>query len=129
MALIGLLVSVRENGGEPDDALWLVSKTVSDKLRAHLLSQGIDGIPANNSAVFNVLQEHSMLQPAPDGKAIWRATVTSSSGWSHAFTLLRLSPALIWEAGERPAAYAGTVLVVSTPRKLDPAITRGLRAH
>ncbi|MGV7186861.1 MobH family relaxase [Xanthomonas axonopodis] len=93
------------------DALWLVSKTVSDKLRAHLLSQGIDGIPASNSAVFNVLQEHSMLQPAPDGKAIWRATVTSSSGWSHAFTLLRLSPALIWEAGERPAAYAGTVLV------------------
>ncbi|ARV23259.1 MobH family relaxase [Xanthomonas citri] len=93
------------------DALWLVSKTVSDKLRAHLLSQGIDGIPASNSAVFNVLQEHSMLQPAPDGKAIWRATVTSSSGWSHAFTLLRLSPALIWEVGERPAAYAGTVLV------------------
>ncbi|WAW88961.1 TraI domain-containing protein [Xanthomonas citri pv. malvacearum] len=92
------------------DALWLVSKTVSDKLRAHLLSQGIDGIPANNSAVFKVLQEHSMLQPAPDGKAIWRATVTSSSGWSHAFTLLRLSPALIWEAGERYAAYAGTVL-------------------
>ncbi|WAW93108.1 TraI domain-containing protein [Xanthomonas citri pv. malvacearum] len=92
------------------DALWLVSKTVSDKLRAHLLSQGIDGIPANNSAVFKVLQEHSMLQPAPDGKAIWRATVTSSSGWSHAFTLLRLSPALIWEAGERRTAYAGTVL-------------------
>lgn len=92
------------------DALWLVSKTVSDKLRAHLLSQGIDGIPANNSAVFKVLQEHSMLQPAPDGKAIWRATVTSSSGWSHAFTLLRLSPALIWEAGEQQAAYAGTVL-------------------
>src|SRR3546814_9803839 len=35
------------------DALWLVSKTVSDKLRAHLLSQGVDGIPANNTAVFN----------------------------------------------------------------------------
>ncbi|KIF08904.1 MobH family relaxase [Xanthomonas citri] len=99
------------DGWLTEDALWLVSKTVSDKLRAHLLSQGIEGIPASNSAVFNVLQEHSMLQPAPDGKAIWRATVTSSSGWSHAFTLLRLSPALIWEAGERPAAYAGTVLV------------------
>ncbi|WP_095094093.1 MobH family relaxase [Pseudomonas sp. Irchel 3A5] len=99
------------DGWLTEDALWLVSKTVSDKLRAHLLSQGIDGIPANNSAVFNVLQEHRMLQPAPDGKAIWRATVTSSSGWSHAFTLLRLSPALIWEAGGRPAAYAGTVLV------------------
>src|SRR3546814_2737468 len=44
------------DGWLTQDALWLVSKTVSDKLRAHLLSQGIDGIPANNTAVFNVLQ-------------------------------------------------------------------------
>jgi integrating conjugative element relaxase (TIGR03760 family) len=60
------------DGWLTDDALWLVSKTVSDKLRAHLLSQGVDGIPANNTAVFNVLQDHGMLQPAPDGKAVAR---------------------------------------------------------
>src|SRR3989344_5103473 len=36
------------DGWLTQDALWLVSKTVSDKLRAHLLSQGIDGIPSNN---------------------------------------------------------------------------------
>ncbi len=95
------------------DALWLVSKTVSDKLRAHLLAQGIDGIPASNTAVFNVLQDHGMLQPTPDGMAIWRATVTSETGWSHTFTLLRLAPALIWESGERPAPFAGTVTVES----------------
>lgn len=99
------------DGWLTDDALWLVSKTVSDKLRAHLLSQGVDGIPANNTAVFNVLQDHGMLQPAPDGKAIWRATITSESGWSHAFTLLRLAPALIWEPSERPSPFAGTVTV------------------
>ncbi|HDS1376513.1 TPA: MobH family relaxase [Stenotrophomonas maltophilia] len=93
------------------DALWLVSKTVSDKLRAHLLSQGIDGIPASNTAVFNVLQDHGMLQPTQDGKAIWRATISSDSGWSHSFTLLRLAPALIWESGERPESFAGTVAV------------------
>jgi len=46
------------DGWLTDDALWLVSKTVSDKLRAHLLTQGIDGIPASNTAVFNVLQKH-----------------------------------------------------------------------
>ena len=33
------------DGWLTEDGLWLVSKTVSDKLRAHLLSQGIDGIP------------------------------------------------------------------------------------
>ncbi|WP_075257964.1 MobH family relaxase [Herbaspirillum camelliae] len=99
------------DGWLTQDALWLVSKTVSDKLRAHLLSQGIDGIPASNTAVFNVLQDHGMLQPTTNGKAIWRATIRSDSGWSHTFTLLRLAPALIWESGERPEPFAGTVAV------------------
>ncbi|AZY53450.1 MobH family relaxase [Bordetella avium] len=107
------------DGWLTEDALWLVSKTVSDKLRAHLLSQGIDGIPANNTAVFNVLQDHGMLQPTPDGKAIWRATVTSSTGWSHAFTLLRLAPALIWESADRPAPFAGAVAIDTTPTDKD----------
>ena len=107
------------DGWLTEDALWLVSKTVSDKLRAHLLSQGIDGIPANNTAVFNVLQDHGMLQPTPDGKAIWRATVTSSTGWSHSFTLLRLAPALIWEPGDRPASFTGTVSIDAAPADND----------
>ncbi|HGX3311228.1 TPA: MobH family relaxase [Pseudomonas aeruginosa] len=99
------------DGWLSQDALWLVSKTVADKLRAHLLSQGVDGIPSSNTAVFNVLQDHGMLQPTADGKAIWRATITSENGWSHSFTFLRLSPALVWEAAERPEPFAGTVLV------------------
>lgn len=99
------------DGWLTQDALWLVSKTVSDKLRAHLLSQGIDGIPSNNTAVFNVLQEHGIVQATPGGKAIWEATVTSDAGWSHSLTFLKLSPAMIWEAADRPAPFAGRVLV------------------
>ena len=99
------------DGWLTEDALWLVSKTVSDKLRAHLLAQGIDGIPANNTAVFNVLQDHGMLQPTPDGKAIWRGIITSDNGWSHNFTLLRLTPALIWEGESRPEPFTGTVVI------------------
>ncbi|WP_140720684.1 MULTISPECIES: MobH family relaxase [Gammaproteobacteria] len=107
------------DGWLTQDALWLVSKTVSDKLRAHLLSQGIDGIPTSNSAVFNVLQDHGILQPTPDGKAIWRATISSDSGWSYTFTLLRLAPALIWEGSDRPVPFAGTVTVVTAPAAED----------
>ncbi|MCC4113937.1 TraI domain-containing protein [Aromatoleum toluclasticum] len=100
------------DGWLTQDALWLVSKTVSDKLRAHLLAQGIDGIPSSNTAVFNVLQDHGIAQPTPEGKAIWKATITSDVGWSHTFTLLRLAPSLIWEGDERPPPFAGTVTVV-----------------
>ena len=99
------------DGWLTQDTLWLVSKTVSDKLRAHLLAQGIDGIPSSNTAVFNVLQDHGIAQPTPEGKAIWKATITSDAGWSHTFTLLRLAPALIWETAERPEPFAGTVTV------------------
>jgi integrating conjugative element relaxase (TIGR03760 family) len=99
------------DGWLTQDALWLVSKTVSDKLRAHLLSQGIEGIPEKNTAVFNVLQDHGIAQATQDGKAIWKATVTGDNGWSHSFTFLKLAPALIWEAGDRPPAFSGTVRV------------------
>lgn len=109
------------DGWLTQDSLWLVSKTVSDKLRAHLLAQGIAGIPANNTAVFNVLQDHGMLQPTADGKAIWRATVTSAAGWSHTFTLLRVAPALIWEGETRPAPFTGTVTVELAPNDDAPA--------
>ncbi|MCU7247305.1 MobH family relaxase [Pseudomonas koreensis] len=99
------------DGWLTQDALWLVSKTVSDKLRAHLLSHGIDGIPEKNTAVFNVLQEHGIALPAANGKAIWNATVTSEVGWSHSFTFLKLSPELIWDPELRPPAFTGTVVI------------------
>ena len=99
------------DGWLTQDALWLVSKTVSDKLRAYLLSQGFEGIPSNNTALFNILQDHGIAQPTPDDKAIWKATVTSDEGWSHSFTFLKLSPAVIWEATERPPAFSGSVQV------------------
>jgi integrating conjugative element relaxase (TIGR03760 family) len=102
------------DGWLTQDALWLVSKTASDKLRAHLLSQGIAGIPASNATLFDLLQDHGLLLATPDGKAIWKASVTSESGWCNAFTFLKVSPALIWEAGEeRPPPFAGTVEVVA----------------
>jgi integrating conjugative element relaxase (TIGR03760 family) len=102
------------DGWLTQDTLWLVSKTVCDKLRAHLLSQGIEGIPSNNTAVFDVFQDHGIAQPTPEGKAIWKATVTSETGWAQSFTFLKVSPALIWEMGERPASFTGTVRVEET---------------
>lgn len=99
------------DGWLTQDALWLVSKTASDKLRAHLLAHGIEGIPSSNTAVFDVLQDHGIAQATPDGRAIWRATVISESGWSHAFTFLKLAPALIWEPDARPATFRGSVRV------------------
>ncbi|GFE79140.1 helicase [Steroidobacter agaridevorans] len=112
------------DGWLTQDALWLISKTTCDRLRAHLLSQGIDGIPENNVTFFNALQDHGIVLAAPNGKAIWRATVISDAGWSNTFTFLRLSPAMIWEANERPPTFKGTIRIedaADSRRETTPA--------
>lgn len=100
------------------DALWLVSKTVTDKLRAYLLSQAIEGIPASNIAVFDELQSHGLVESTPEGKAIWTALVAQEN-WQQSFTFLRLPPALIWGDEDRPATFSGTVNVATDDHQTD----------
>ncbi len=105
------------DGWLTEDALWLVCKTVADKLRAHLLSQGTEGIPSSNDTLFNLLQDNAIIQVNTEGKAIWNATIQSGK-WRRTLTFLKVAPALIWESAERPPAFSGSVTVqVSTGKR------------
>ncbi|WP_055127998.1 MobH family relaxase [Pseudomonas mediterranea] len=103
------------------DALWLVSKSVTDKLRAYLLSQSIEGIPSSNLAVFDELQSHGLVESTPEGKAIWTAQVTQGA-WQQRFTFLRLQPALIWGNEDRPEAFSGTVSIAVHDHSTDAPV-------
>jgi len=103
------------------DALWLISKTVTDKLRAYLLSQSIEGIPSSNLVVFDELQSHGLVESTPEGKAIWTAQVTQGD-WQHSFTFLRLQPALIWGNEDRPEAFSGTVSIAAHEHSADTPV-------
>ncbi|WHS63222.1 MobH family relaxase [Pseudomonas sp. G2-4] len=103
------------------DALWLVSKTVTDKLRAYLLSQSIEGIPTSNIAVFDELQSHGLVESTPEGKAIWTALVAQGN-WQQSFTFLRLQPALIWGSEDRPEAFSGTVSITGHNHSIDTPV-------
>lgn len=91
--------------------LWLVSKTATDKLRAYLLAQAVDGIPSSNIALFDELQSHGLVEATPEGRAVWEATV-SDKDWQQRFTFLRLQPSLIWAEENRPQSFLGTVETV-----------------
>ena len=91
-----------------EDHLWLVSKTATDKLRAYLLAQAVDGIPSSNIALFDELQSHGLVDATPEGKAVWSATITDED-WQHHFTFLRLQPSLIWADAPRPDCFSGKV--------------------
>ncbi|MFV2926401.1 MobH family relaxase [Pseudomonas alloputida] len=99
-----------------EDHLWLVSKTTTDKLRAHLMAQAVDSIPTSNIALFDELQSHGLVEATPEGKAIWNAAVTDGD-WQHRFTFIRLQPSLIWATESRPVCFSGTVEPM-----MDPAL-------
>lgn len=101
-----------------EDALWLVSKTVTDKLRAYLLSQSIEGIPSSNVAVFDELQSHGLVESTPDGKAIWTALIAQGN-WQQSFTFLRIQPTLIWGSEDSPEAFSGTVSIALDDHPTD----------
>ncbi|MGE7965131.1 MobH family relaxase [Pseudomonas sp. NPDC089918] len=103
------------------DALWLVSKAVTDKLRAYLLSQSIEGIPSSNIAVFDELQSHGLVESTPEGKAIWTALVTQGN-WQQSFTFLRLQPALIWGNEDRPETFSGTISIAAHDHLTDTPV-------
>lgn len=104
------------------DALWLVSKTVTDKLRAYLLSQSIEGIPSSNIAVFDELQSHGLVESTPEGKAIWTVLIAQGN-WQQSFTFLRLQPALIWGNEDRPEAFSGTVSIAVDDHTTDAPVS------
>lgn len=102
------------DGWLTQDALWLVSKPIADQLRAYLLSQGVEGVPSSNAPFFNMLQDQGVVQTNAQDKAIWKATIDNGRGWRNTFTLLKLSPALIWNnPSDRPPIYTGSVDVES----------------
>lgn len=103
------------------DTLWLVSKTATDRLRAYLLSQSIEGISSSNLAVFDELQSHGLVESTPDGKAIWTALVAQGN-WQQSFTFLRLQPALIWGNEDRPETFSGTVSVAVYDHSTDTQV-------
>ncbi|EOF5433956.1 MobH family relaxase [Salmonella enterica] len=124
------------DGWLTDDALWLISKTTADRIRAWLLQQGVTSVPDSNVRLFDEMQTHGLIIPTPEGKAVWSCTVAASSGWSPVcpLTLLRLSPSRIWNTPEeRPAPFAGQIVPAAasadTPavdaeiRNISPAVS------
>jgi Putative conjugal transfer nickase/helicase TraI C-term/Putative helicase len=81
-------------GWRTGNKLWLVSKRAVDSMRLYLNQSGHSGIPTENQRLFDVLQEHQILEPNQD-RAIWRMTVQGDN-WSHDFTLLCIPLIKIW---------------------------------
>jgi integrating conjugative element relaxase (TIGR03760 family) len=108
-------------GWRTGNKLWLVSKRAVDSMRLYLNQSGHSGIPTENQRLFDVLQEHHILEPNQD-RAIWRMTV-QGDGWSHDFTLICIPLSKIWSNPDAwPEAFTGSVTaqLIETSETDDP---------
>lgn len=104
------------DGWLTDDALWLISKTTADRIRAWLLQHGVISVPDNNIRLFDEMQSYGLIIPTPEGKAIWSCDIRADKGWapSMPLTVLKLSPERIWpDPSQRPAVFSGQVAPAS----------------
>lgn len=110
------------DGWLTEDALWLISKTTADRIRAWLLQQGVTRVPDSNTRLFDEMQAYGLLTPTPEGKTVWTCEIAVDSGWApgRPLTLLRLPTAQLWSTpGNRPTPFAGKVTSVSSAGELD----------
>lgn len=101
------------DGWLTNEGLWLMSKTTADSIRAYLISQGIS-TPSQNGKLFDELQAHHLIEKTEQEMAIWNGKPISNSGWSPAkpFTLLKVSPNVIWEnIDNRPPLFDGKLVL------------------
>ncbi|MGV6989249.1 MobH family relaxase [Testudinibacter sp. P80/BLE/0925] len=112
------------DGWLTDEALWLMSKSVTDKVRSYLMQQGIS-VPMQNGRIFDEMQAHGILEATPANTAIWVCRIQSNAGWKPAntFTLLKITPSLIWENIEqRPTVFDGIVEIdIAKMQEKEPA--------
>lgn len=93
-----------------EDALWLVSPRAVNELKTHLYAQGIKSIPADLNRLYGELQSHGLIEEVSEGKAVWQCEIVDGD-WQQTFSMIKVSPTLIWGVADRPPAFRGTLTV------------------
>lgn len=92
-----------------DTDTWVVSKATMEAVRVQLLNEGHKGIPKNVVRLFEVLREHDILIPNPEGESVWTAEINDfAKNWQQKLTFLRFKNEIIWPTSN-PDTFDGDV--------------------
>lgn len=106
-----------------DDALWIVSPSVPNQLKAYLLEHGVGGVPSNTTRMYDEMQAHGLIEEADEGKSVWKADVQIGD-WRASLSFLKVPAGLVWGPDEeRPPALNGTLTVIGSKASKDSSST------
>lgn len=119
-------IRINVNGGmgwvDHQGHLYLVCRSLADKIIQECESQGLKNLPQDPVRVYDILQEHGYALPTEDGKAIWNIHITAPS-FAHKFTCLKFDARKFSTPTKMLKPLEGTITVARLNEKREPNIT------
>lgn len=98
-------------------ALYVVSKVFVDLLRTTMERDGHTGIPSQNTRVFDIMQDHLIIEPNHEGNAVWSGMINIKE-WEQEMSLLKIPlSSLALSQEEMPDQLDGKILFVESSKK------------
>lgn len=98
--------------------VYAVAKTIAEKLREKMQALGATDVPADNTRIFDELQQHGLIEETATGHAIFNIHVSiPHANFEQDFTVLKINSRKLFTVASLPAQMAGSV------RESDKAAT------
>ncbi|MBE0490341.1 MAG: TraI domain-containing protein [Halomonas sp.] len=104
-------IRLNEKGAQgfvTSEALWLVTPLVPREIKSYLLSHGIEGVPSNESRLYDEMQSHGLIIENPEGRSVWKCRVKVGE-WGADLSMLKVHKSLVWSGDEEPEVFSGRV--------------------
>ena len=101
-------------------ALYAVSKVFVDLLRTTMLRNGYTDIPSNNTRVFDIMQQHNIIESTKDDKAVWTGLITlnDTNKWEQKMSFIKIPiSTLVLSQEEIPKDMNGVISFAEPTKK------------
>ena len=90
--------------------VYAVAKTIAEKLREKMQLLGATDVPADNTRIFDELQQHGLIEATATGHAIFNIHVSiPHANFEQDFTTLKIDSRKLFSVASMPAKMAGSV--------------------
>ena len=90
--------------------VYAVAKTIAEKLREKMQALGATDVPADNTRIFDELQQHGLIEATANGQAVFTIHVSiPHANFEQDFTTLKIDSRKLFTVASLPAKMSGSV--------------------
>ncbi|MFY0991785.1 MobH family relaxase [Halomonas sp. C05BenzN] len=120
-------ISLNEKGAQgfvTSEALWLVTPLVPREIKSYLLSHGIEGVPSNETRLYDEMQSHGLIMENQEGRSVWKCRVELNE-WSAELSMIKVHKSLVWSGEEVAEEFPGSIQALegNQDQKEEPSTT------